>query len=572
MDPRKESQYEEHLNGSNADSKRAPRPFSGGLDTVLVKGFASSRAASNDDKGVSALLTFLENKSKAKVMNHELITDDDLHIQVRPVDTAKFLGLNTFKFTGYSPLDITLLTKAADTGIKSDLKAALRTLLEQRYNEQSALLDLSSLGQDPLFAEQSESKRAEMIQESNFVGALAAVCSESFSSGVEKRDKVKNISLASNNITNLDGVKVLCQYFPLLQGLDLSNNKIRKVNALEPWRRKFKALSLLVVSNNPFTLDASDQTWQEELIKWFPALVTLNDFQVRSEEEAARNSALHSVDFKIAGPHISDESGAVAQFMYNLVAGFDNNRSQLAAAYYDNTSTFTLCDLIKDKTSPDPYVKKSRNLCKVATAPTRMDRLFTGTEAVQAVWASMPPTRHPDLDQEGDEWCVDSQMSPAVPSDHNPIGINSHIINAHGKFEELDAVGNRTGVIRSFDRTIVIVPGQGFQGFRVVSDQLTLRDPSSPDAWRPGQPATRLVPENPDPVVNNPAANDLTIRENLVQTMIQATNLTREYATMCFEHNNWDPEAAWANWLEVQPTLGPEAFNPVPPTQDETEL
>lgn len=92
--------------------------------------------------------------------------------------------------------------------------------------------------------------------------------------------------------------------------------------------------------------------------------------------------------------------------------------------------------------------------------------------------------------------------------------------------------------------------------------------PANPAAQTAGVPP----PAVPTPVAQVPAADSVPTplpaaddavtaqRNEWVAQFSQASGMNTTWSIMCLEKNEWNPEAAWANFNEIRATIPPEAF------------
>ena len=161
-------------------------------------------------------------------------------------------------------------------------------MLGRRYNPETKILDLTTLGTDPEFA--STGIFEEHSSQSKFFPALMKICDSVFTSRKQKAEMVLGITLANNNLPNVASVTTLAPTFPDLKNLDLSNNNIRSLKSLEAWRRKFRSLEILLLTGNP--IETEEPTYGEEVVKWFPTLRYLNGVEIRRIPEGYAAAAI----------------------------------------------------------------------------------------------------------------------------------------------------------------------------------------------------------------------------------------------------------------------------------------
>ena len=135
------------------------------------------------------------------------------------------------------------------TATVTNLKVRLRAMIKKRHNPDTKFLDLTTLAKDPEI--ENTGMFETKAREAKFFPALMAISEEIFPSGYKRKEAVMSVSLASNDLPSVTAVTTLAQTFPNIRNLDLSNNNLRDLKALEPWRRKFRYLEQLILKDNP---------------------------------------------------------------------------------------------------------------------------------------------------------------------------------------------------------------------------------------------------------------------------------------------------------------------------------
>lgn len=500
-------------------------------------------------------------------------------VSIRPELLERMLKMNGFSFAG-APLTIEkygdnamtdqpFISDIAQNGSSSsaaDTKSKLTAILTKRYYQDTKLLNLSMLGNDPELMSMGIFNSTST--ESKFFPALMKVWDMNFNTPA-RREAVESVSLADNQLASISVVTTLAQTFPDLKNLDLSNNAFKDAQAIIAWRWKFRNLEFLDLSGNPFSADPS---FKDTMLKWYPKLRYLNNTEVRTAEDVA---AQKKTPIPVQAPYFLDESQIGENFIKAFFVGYDNNRNDLLNGFYDNSSTFSLN---VNSTAPraqqtetagwDPYIKKSRNLLKINHLPARMSRAYQGVEKIRELWNSLPPTRHLDISTHPEEWLIECYPIPGLPdpSGQSGTGVGGLLIMVHGKFEELS-----TGKVesRSFDRTFILGPGGGAGGIRVVNDILCLRAYGGHEAWTmDNQPVPQPAPQGAQPVqppqpvappapagygIPAPGKHDAQLQqEQLVMQMSAKTNMIMQYSEMALSGNGWNMEAALKNFEELK--------------------
>ncbi len=443
----------------------------------------------------------------------------------------------------------------------------LKDFLYRRYNAEAKFLDLSGLSKDSELVNVGMFKTTS--RESKFFPALMKVCGDQFPDAKSKEEAIVSVSLADNSLTSISSVTALAQTFPNLRNLDLSNNQIKNLAALGGWRWKFRKLNHLIISGNP--IEAEGQSYQQDMLKWYPSLTNINNKQVRSQEEV--EAALKGkLPIPILPASFRDEASISENFVKVFFPAYDSDRSSLVNNFYDAKSTFSLSVNSKAPRSLgsvgqqlpgwDSYLKRSRNLTMISQLPAKMNRLYKGTDNIREALTTLPPTLHPDLMAEPQKWCIECHTIPGLQdmTGQSPTGVGGMIVIIHGEFTEVDGYTRQGTVKRSFDRTFVLGPG-GHTGIRVSSDVLVLRQYGGYDAWQPdegtmggslpSQASNQIHIETPPGFAMEGLgkSDEQVMKEKLILEMSQRTGLTLEGSHECLELMGWSPEGAMNAFL-----------------------
>lgn len=463
-----------------------------------------------------------------------------------------------------------------------DTRALLRGVLESRYNFETKILDLSALAEDPVLKEKVFSATQEPLK---VFPALMVVLEKSFDSKDELDAAITSVSLANNQLKDLSPVSALSMTLKKLHNLDLSNNNFEKLSSLHTWKNRLLQLRHLILSGNP--LENNEPSYPQEVIQWYPQLRMLNNVQVRTEEEIASRAKTTNLPFPIRTALFEDEGGIAENFIRTFFNGFDIDRSKLAELYYDEQSDFSFAVNTGAPRDPDSststekqewgdYIKNSRNLKKISNLPTRANRKFRGPKAVAEAFATMPKTKHPDLEAEARKWMIEAHIQPSVPdpTGQSARGVDGFMISVHGEFDEVDvATGAGSKKKRSFDRTFIIGPG-GPSGVRIVNDMMTVRayggtqafeadnfegwngDVSTPQCQQPAAPAEVANTQAPQ----LPQGLTIEMAEQMVLEMQKQTGMTIAYSKDCLEQVGWDFNRALEAFASVKANLPADAF------------
>ena len=398
------------------------------------------------------------------------------------------------------------------------------------------------------------------------------ICDSIFTTAQSKEEAILSVSLANNALTTIASVTTLSQTFPALKNLDLSHNKLKNFTALEGWRWKFRKLDQLILTGNP--IETEVPTYKDEIMQWYPTLTTLNTIQVRSLDDA-RAAANGKLPIPILGPSFRDEAAISENFVKQFFPAYDGDRITLVNGYYDSQSNFSISINLSaphaakttNKTLPswESYLRKSRNLTKITHTPSRMSRLYTGTESIKDGFTTLPVTRHPDIMAEPQKWCVECHTIPGLPdpAGQSSSGVGGLMVMVHGEFAEVDVSTGQSTAIRSFDRTFVLGPGGGVGGIRVACDTLVLRQYGGHDAWRPEVEdsssiltTTQARHQISVPVgfaLSGPGKTEEQVqKEVLAMELSNRTGMTLEFSGLCLEQCGWNLEGAAVSFEQAK--------------------
>ncbi|MCJ1479783.1 nuclear mRNA export, poly(A)+RNA binding protein [Lambiella insularis] len=483
--------------------------FHGGLDEITVMNLKESEVAKNEQGGIKDLKNFLEKKvNQKKGQNEQDVRiiryrwdGDAVILSVKPKDTSRIQGLDGIQF---AKAKLSLKTTAwgvegkSETTTRSTAVAAvaalaerMAVLIQRRFDPGTKRLNLSSLATDPDLGDDFTKNN----NQATFFAQLMQICDDNLNTPELKRDTIDTISLASNNLADVNTVTTLAQSFPDLLNLDLSNNNLKALSGLEAWRWKFRSLDALNLSGNPLITEIP--AYQNEVMKWFPKLRFLNQDQIRSDEQAAAAKGT-IIPLPILGPSFGDETSVAVNFVRGFFPRYDSNRALLAGMFYDADSTFSVIINPHGRRAPgqadvtkqewDAYSTKSHNITKMTILPGQVNKVNRGTAQIRDCWQMLPNTRHPDTDTEPEKWHMDLHSVPGVPdtSGQSAEGELGLLVTVHGQFGEVNVTTGAITAQRSFDRTFVLGPGEGVGKIRVISDVLVIGPYGGFETWKHG--------------------------------------------------------------------------------------
>ena len=477
------------------------------------------------------------------------------------------------------------------------LKDELANFLNTRYSPELKLLDLSNLR-----TWNSGSAATASIFEKSFpksFGVLMIICEDAFKTDEERRAAVQSIRLANNDLVNLRVIADLPSTFPDLKNLDLSSNKLKDLDSICSWRPRLRHLEHILVAGNPLE---QIPNYEAALFKRIPSLKVVNGTPKPDK------NIMQKFAFPVGGTRINDLGTVGVDFVKFFFPAYDTDRGNLATAFYDSDSQFSLNvisraprNIVTGQKPPAPwnaYLKHSRNLTRITSVGGRASRIYKGNTIAQ-VWTQLPTTQHPNLMTQGDKWRIEIDHASVPSTSGQDTGLQ---IVLHGEFEEFDKDSITVTAMRSFSRTIIIGPGSGPGGVRVVSDMLTLRAYSGSDAFTPTHTfkptttsttsTTRQLPSqagthsNPSDDHSHPSGShsygwhalegicimegwgvespgkteEQIAMEQAAYRLSAETHMTLEYSGTCLAENGWDLAQAYEKFTQVKDSIPPEGW------------
>ncbi|RDB26344.1 mRNA export factor mex67 [Hypsizygus marmoreus] len=491
-----------------------------------------------------------------------------------------------------------------------------RDVVKKRYNPETGFLNLESLIDDELV------KKFGLVPPGH--GGDSRDAAVIFKLAGQLVPKVQTLSLAKNNLQG-PHLQHLSHYLPHLANLSLQDNRLRTwrdLDFISSRRGKLLHLRELVLLGNPIREQSfredNGQRYKQEMAQRFSSLEVLDqeaitqisfDLPVPSSTPSAKPTAM-TFPYEMGSSFVTGVDGSiVSNFLIRFFNVFDNQRTALIDAYDPNaTFSFSANTSIatrariqglhtsaalpnQTKLNWKPWISSaggSRNLTRISGGFDRtVKSLHIGAPDVVKTLVELPGTKH-DISGPPEKFCLDS-----FPVMHGQgMGL---LLTVHGQFTEVGTEG-----IRSFDRSFILIPAP--EGSRakvngwdvvILSDQWTIRNYSSHEAWKPGpmlvqalsrqqqasqapapaiaiptpppsqpqQPQQQPQPQQAQPFDAQAALSSMPeAQRNLVMQVCQRTRLNVRFAIECLAGNAWDVERAVANFEQVEATLPRDAF------------
>lgn len=528
------------------------------------------------------LLSFLSRKSRITFLNSAQENDVVLLQLKNQNDATELVKWSGVRFAG-QPLKIT--KKQQTSAETTNTMGVLKGFLNRRYDPNSKMLNMSMIASDP---DLQQLGTFTISAQSKMFPALMKLAAG------EPTLVVETVDLSNNNLEDLAGVTMLSQTFPNLVNLSLSNNRISKLRSLDLWKNKFKKLREIILANNPI---CNDPNYRDEVCKVFPKLIMLDGHVVRDESIVNKiyKLPLNPKQFFFEDNEVQNLS---SQFIQHFLPLWDSDRSQLMSLYSPD-SQFSLCadsSIPNDEQAPSAfghYIQISRNLTRVSSERTRIQRLGKGPEEIFKLFQNLPKSKHL-LAESPQFYSMESWRLPQI---------SGFMISLHGFFQEVgnpivDATksssAKRSSINssstklsdKSFDRLFTIVPGPN-GGFIIASDLLSVRPKANPDTWDEskyqdiptnsvGPSAAASAPPSATPTPSVPASGatqqpqppssaggQFTSEQQIfLQKLSIQTKLNEQFTIMLAQQSDWNYEQSLKIFTEFNATGGipKEAF------------
>ncbi|XP_051035383.1 nuclear RNA export factor 2-like [Phodopus roborovskii] len=254
-----------------------------------------------------------------------------------------------------------------------------------------------------------------------------------------------SLNLSNNKIYRLDALSELIEKAPQIKILNLSKNALRTVCELE----KMKGLKLkeLWLEGNPLRSTFTDSSAYDGW-KLFPTVDTDTLEIIKPCKETYRGS--------------ESLKDLVVQFVlqYYLIYDYGDRRNLLTAYHADACFSLTTTSNSNkpNMRTLEEYYKDSRNMKKVKDSFSRMQLLKHKKCNIVTCLHELPKTQH-DLSSYVVDVCAQTEKMICF--------------SVNGVFKEME--GKSKGCIRAFTRTFILTTGRHFR-LCIVNDEMILRN------------------------------------------------------------------------------------------------
>ncbi|XP_071657549.1 nuclear RNA export factor 1 [Patagioenas fasciata] len=407
---------------------------------------------------------------------------------------------------------IVINSSAPPQSLQNELKAQeieqLKLCMSKRYDGSQRSLDLKSLRGDPDLVSQSIDA---VLNQRSCMQAVLRIIEENI-------PELRSLNLSHNKLYRLDDLAELPLKAAGLRVLDLSRNELKSDRELD----KVKGLKLeeLWLDGNPLCDSFRDQSsYISSVRERFPKLLRLDghelpppiafDVEAPTTLPPCKGSYFGSDDLKVL----------VLRFLQQYYSIYDSSdRQGLLDAYHDGACcslSIPFAPQAPPRNSLNEYFKDSRNVKKLKD-PTMRFKLLKHTRLnVVAFLNELPKTQHD----------VSSFMVDICAQTNTLL-----CFAVHGIFKEVD--GKSRDSVRAFTRMFIAVPA-GNTGLCIVNDELFVRAATSEEARKAFLAPAPTPSSSPVPTL---AAE----QQEMLAAFAMQSGMNLEWSQKCLQDNDWD--------------------------------
>ncbi|KAM9658550.1 nuclear RNA export factor 1 isoform 2-T2 [Trichechus inunguis] len=391
--------------------------------------------------------------------------------------------------------------------LKPEQVEQLKLIMSKRYDGSQQALDLKGLRTDPDLVAQNIDV---VLNRRSCMAASLRIIEENI-------PELLSLNLSNNKLYRLDDLSSIVQKAPNLKILNLSGNELKSERELD----KIKGLKLeeLWLDRNPLCDTFRDQsTYISAIRERFPKLLRLDGHEL--PPPIAFDVEAPTMLPPCKGSYFGTETlkSLVLHFLQQYYAIYDSgDRQGLLDAYHDGAC----CSLSIPVTPQNPnrslaeYFKDSRNVKKLKDPSLRFRLLKHTRLNVVAFLNELPKTQH-DINS----FVVDisAQTSTLL------------CFSVSGVFKEVD--GKSRDSLRAFTRTFIAVPASN-SGLCIVNDELFVRNASPEEIQRAFAMPAPTPSSSPVPTLSPE-------QQEMLQAFSTQSGMNLEWSQKCLQDNDWD--------------------------------
>ncbi|XP_046903059.1 nuclear RNA export factor 1 isoform X2 [Hypomesus transpacificus] len=473
------------------------------------------------------LLTALQNLCSIPFSAVQYHTDGNkVQFYVDDSATAKALHGCSHKITDNDGYKVILHINACPppsfvlTDLKPEDLEHLKQCMAKRFDGSQQALDLNNIRTDP-----------DLVSQNIEVILNRKTCMEAVVKIIEENiPELVCLNLSNNRLHKLDEVAELVSKAPNLKTLNLSHNELKSERELD--RLKGLKLVELWLDRNPLCDLFKDQaSYISAIRERFPRLLKLdgNDLPPPIGFDVETATTIPPCKGSWFG---SDEiKGLILRFLQQYYSIYDSgDRQPLLDAYHDGAS-FSLSTPYSNQNpsrcSLGEYQKDSRNLKRLKD-PSMRFRLLKHTRLnVVAFLNELPKTQHDTASFNVDVNTYTSMLLSFTVS---------------GVFKEVD--GKYRDSVRAFSRVFITVPA-GNSGLCIVNDELFVRNSTTEEIRRAFVAPAPTPSSSPVPTLTAP-------QQEMLSAFSLKSGMNLEWSQKCLQDNEWDFNRAAQIFTELK--------------------
>uniref|UniRef100_A0A669EDI2 Nuclear RNA export factor 1 n=1 Tax=Oreochromis niloticus TaxID=8128 RepID=A0A669EDI2_ORENI len=463
------------------------------------------------------LLTALQNICSVTYTPVQYHVDHNrVHFYVDDSSVASALHKCSHKITdtdGYK-VEVHVNKSGPPSFLLSDLKPEhlehLKQCMAKRFDGSQQALDLNNIRTDPDLV--SQNIEVILNRKTNMEAVIKII--------EENIPELTSLNLSNNRIHKLDELAELVTKVPNLKTLNLSQNELKSDRELD----KLKGLKLveLWLTRNPLCDVFKDQASYISAVRQrFPRLLRLDghdlpppigfDVETPTTIPPCKGSCFGSDEIK----------AVILRFLQQYYSIYDSgDRQPLLDAYHDGASlsiTTPYSTQNPSRSSLGEYYKDSRNLKRVKDSTIRFRLLKHTRLNVVAFLNELPKTQH-DI--------------ASFTIDVNTYTNTLLSFTVSGVFKEVVVDGKSRESTMAFSRVFITVPA-GNSGLCIVNDQLFIRMATTEEIRR------AFVAPAPTPS-SSPVPTLTAQQQEMLTAFSQKSGMNLEWSQKCLQDNEWD--------------------------------
>uniref|UniRef100_A0A9J7XFA2 Nuclear RNA export factor 1b n=2 Tax=Cyprinus carpio TaxID=7962 RepID=A0A9J7XFA2_CYPCA len=339
------------------------------------------------------------------------------------------------------------------------------------------------------------------------------------------------LNLSNNRLYRLDDLADIVNKVPNLKILNLSHNELKTERELD----KLKGLKLVELSleGNPLCGHYKIQADYVRLV--FSAIYCQKNTIHKYTNAKCRTSnhallpylavtVLTSVLLQTQASYFCSEEikNIILCFLQQYYSIYDSgDRQPLLQAYHDGAAfSLSIPFTLQNPSNLGEYQKDSRNIRRMKDDPTTRFRLIKHTRLnVVAFLNELPKTQH-DI--------------ASLIVDVNTYTATLLAFTVSGVFKEID--GKSRDSFRAFSRVFIAVPA-GNAGLCIVNDELFVRNATTEEIRRAFVAPAPTPSSSPVPTLSAP-------QQEMLAAFSQKSGMNLEWSQKCLQDNDWDFDRA----------------------------